>query len=150
RLSTWHRRARLLSCEIIEPSGAPRTKGFDGGSDETSRNPATSHHQHPMNLLETHMKKMLMLLALLSFFSAAGCSSDAPPPKDNNSVATNHGDIQVPEWFLAIPSEPGKAFYGSGTGTFVNAAVMQNGVNAADANARKQIAETMQTKIQSL
>ena len=95
------------------------------------------------------MRKLLVLALVMAFgfaFPIACGGSDIESSEGTEEVVE---DIGIPDWFVNTPSEPGLAFYGVGTGVFKQAGMMQSAMDQADANARAQIASTMQTTIQS-
>lgn len=55
----------------------------------------------------------------------------------------------IPDWFVNVPSEPGRAIYGVGTATYKNATAMQLALTASQQAARRQIADTVKVAIQA-
>jgi hypothetical protein len=94
--------------------------------------------------------KKLFALSLVGLLGTIGCSS-SPAPASNSTTEERTAEVAqlqgIPEWVLNIPSEPGQAFYGVGTATYKNQATMDRAFKAADAAARRQIADTMKTTI---
>lgn len=94
----------------------------------------------------------LMFLITCLALAALGCSSSpAPAPAAPNDAAANTQAVQkaqgIPDWVMNPPSEVGQAFYGTGSSTYKSTAGQQRAFSAADAAARRQIADTMKTTI---
>lgn len=92
------------------------------------------------------MKLPLIWLSVAGLVTAAviGCSSN---PSTSSNVHEQH---DIPEWFVAPPREPGKAFYGVGSATFKMGTQQNRAMKEAEAQARRQIAETLGQEIQAM
>jgi len=91
------------------------------------------------------MLSKLPYLLLLALFAVApiACSSS-----EGGDETVDEG-VDVPDWFINVPSEPGQAFYGVGVNFFKSSAAMQLAIQNEDLAARRQIADTMQVTIQA-
>ncbi|MGE0432772.1 MAG: hypothetical protein AB7S36_10965, partial [Planctomycetota bacterium] len=55
----------------------------------------------------------------------------------------------IPEWVLALPSQPGKAFFGAGADRYRDPAAMERATRGADMQARRMVADLMKTVLAS-
>ncbi len=93
------------------------------------------------------MKKLLAFALVLGITAmVVGCSDK----KEDKVIDGGGKKPDMPEWVLATPSNPGKAFYGVGSGSFKLGTQQNRAMREADAQARRQIAETMGQKIEAM
>jgi len=98
--------------------------------------------------------RFFVLVALCTLL--AGCSSSAPTtqPATSHTAPVSQPEYEAdppppfPDWFLNVPSEPGQAFYGVGVAGFRNSASAKLAQQVAATQARRQIADTLQTTVQ--
>ncbi len=85
----------------------------------------------------------MLVLVMVAFASMSfGCNG--------GEVGPSNAGLPIPDWFLNPPSEPGVAIYGTGTFTMENIDELQLAKNAAAANARREIAESLKVTIQGV
>jgi len=89
------------------------------------------------------MKKLMLVLVAVAFATMAfGCGGQQTGPST--------AGLNIPEWFMNPPKEPGVAIYGTGVFTMENIDELQLAKNAAAAAARREIAESMKVTLQGV
>lgn len=98
------------------------------------------------------MRPFLITASFLLIVLAA-CAPAAPAPQERQPEPARYEPAPpppFPEWFLNIPSEPGRAFYGVGVASYKTHTGVQLAKDAAELSARQQIAATIESTVQGM
>lgn len=99
------------------------------------------------------MKRIFMCLLALALIAPVACSSSGSTTTGGRTAESETRDWQeahaIPDWVISLRGEDSNAFYGVGVGSYRSATNMQLGFTAAEAAARRQIADTLEVTIQA-
>lgn len=97
------------------------------------------------------MNRICSLVAFLTTALILSCSSPAAPAPQPAPVRTSPEvveELDIPDWAVNIPKEPGQAFFGVGAAALKSVTQVDLAKQSAATGARRQIADTMRTTIQ--